>query len=208
MLKQKNKIGIISTVLALIMLGSSSVFALPTQSNMPSHRGLANGASSTATPNITATGKLDSQTHLQAAQLKMCQKRQTAISNIMSRIDMRAQNQITLFSTIASRVEAFYTKKSKTVSNYNTLVGDISTAKTQTESDLSTMKANDSFNCSVSNPRGIVSSFQGYLKQEISDLQSYRTSVKNLIVAVAIANGVTISNTNSSHSSGSTGGQQ
>ncbi len=206
--KQKGKIGIVSTVLALIVLSSSTVFALPTQTGRPAQDNLTKGVAASSNSTLATTGQNNAQQHIAAAKLKMCQKRQVAINNIMSRIDTRAHNQITLFSTIATRVENFYTKKSKTVSNYSQLVRDIAAAKLQAETDLSTMKANAIFNCNAINPKGMISSFKGYLKQEISDLQNFRTSVKNLIVAVASANGVTLSNSTSHQASSTTGGKQ
>lgn len=152
-----------------------------------------------------ASGQANGQAHLAAAQLKACQNRQNAINNIMSRIDTRAQNQITLFSTIATRVENFYTSKGKTLPTYNQLVSAVAAAQSQAESEFGTLKTTSTLSCTSSNPKGMVTAFQGYLKTEISDLQSYRTSVKNLIVGVASVNGVTVSS--SAQTSSSQGGQ-
>jgi hypothetical protein len=111
----------------------------------------------------------------------------------MTRIDTRAQNQITLFSTIATRVENFYTKQGKTLSNYTQLVAAVNTSQAQATSNFATVKSSSTFNCSSSNPKGMVTTFQGYLKTEISDLKNFKTAVKNLIVGVASANGVSVS---------------
>src|SRR6185312_10738407 len=98
MRKHVNKLGLLSAVLALAVVSSSAVFALPSQ----------------AATNSNAT---NGQTRLAAAQLKVCQRRETVITNIMTRIASRGQKQLTLFSTIASRTETFYTDKGKTLSN-------------------------------------------------------------------------------------------
>lgn len=197
MRKHFNRLGLLGSTLALVAVSGSAVFALPPQASVHAQ----------STDNTAATtGQANGQAHLAAAQLKACQNRETAINNIMSRVDTRAQNQLTLFSTIATRVEGFYTSKGKTVSDYDQLVAAIASAKTQATNDLSTMQGNSTFSCSASDPKGMVTAFQGYLKAEITDLQNYRTAVKNLIVAVASANGTTVSD--SSQSTSTQGGQQ
>jgi hypothetical protein len=179
------------------MITSSVVFALPTQSTTTSqsHGNVATSQGS----NHAAAGQATGQAHLAAAQLTACQHRQNAINTIISRIDTRAQNQITLFSTIATRVETFYTSQGKTLTNYSQLVTAVNTAEAQANSDFATMRTTSSFSCSLSNPKGMVTAFQGYLKLEISDLQNYRTAVKNLIVGVASAQGITISSSSTSN---------
>ncbi len=197
MQKHINKIGIIGVAMFLAMAGSATVFALPSQASV--HAQTTHVAASTNVsrnshkPSQATTGKANGAAHLAAAQLTACTHRQTAINNIMLRIDTRAQNQINLFSTIATRVEAFYTKQGKTVANYSQLVAAVSAAKAQALSDFATVKTNSTFNCSSSNPKGMVTAFQGYLKTEISDLQNFKLAVKNLIVGVASANGAKLS---------------
>ncbi len=193
------KLGLISSVIALATISGSAVFALPSGANAHAQSAGSPGYSSTNNPSTNGNG----QEHLAAGKLKACQNRQNAINNIIGRIDTRAQNQITLFSTIATRVENFYVSKGKTVSNYSQLVAAVASAKTQAETDLSSMQGNSTFSCSANNPKGMVMAFQGYLKTEITDLKNFRTTVKNLIVGVATANGVKLSS--SSQSSTSTG---
>lgn len=204
MRKHLSKLGLISSSLALAVISGSVAFALPPQANAHAQTtGSTNtGYSSTNNPGSSQASN-NRLAHQQAAKLEACQNRKAAVANIMSRIDMRAQNQINLFSTIATRVENFYTTKSKTtLSNYNQLVSAVNAAKAQAETDFGTLKTNSTFSCSVSDPRGMVMAFQGYLKTEISDLQNYRTAVKNLIVGVASANGVTVSGANQSSTHG------
>lgn len=184
--------------------GSAAVFALPPQAN--AH---AQGSDSQTTNNTNSsqgtTSQTNGQAHMTAGKLRACQNREKTINTIMKRIDTRAQNQITLFSTIATRVESFYTKKGKTASNYDQLVAAVNAAKTKADTDFGTLHTSSTFNCSSDNPKGMVMTFQDYLKQEISDLQNYRTAVKNLIVGVAKAEGTTLSNTDQPSTQG---GQQ
>ena len=188
--------------LALAVLAGSTVFALPPQASTHAQTvGNNTSGSNTMPPAASQKGA--------AGKLKACDNRKVAVTNIMNRIDTRTTNQLKLFDTIASRVEAFYTKSGKTVSNYQTLVGDITTAETAAQNDLSTLKDNSTFTC-TGDPHGMVTAFQGYLKTAISDMKNVKTAVKNLIVAVAQANGVNVSSSSSSNTSGSTnqGGTQ
>ncbi len=205
MLKIIQKLGLPGAVLVLVLGAGSAVFALPVQASthVPSSPGTGVNTTNTNVTSNTATGQVNAQVHLAAAQLKACQNRENAINTIMTRIDDRAQNQIALFTTIATRVEGFYTAQGKTLSNYSQLVAAVNSAKTQAEADFGTMQSTGSFSCTMNNPKGIVDAFQGYLKTEISDLQNYRTAIKNLIVGVASANGVTLSSGNTNQ-----GGQQ
>ncbi len=211
--KQLYKFGLIGSTMALALLGGSVALAMPSQATAhaigaaaAASASSASAASSAAAANASnvsantsaANGQATGQAHLAAAQLKACQNRQNAISNIMTNITTRSQNQLTLFTTIATRVETFYTTGGKTLSSYDQLVAAVNAAKTQATTDLSTMRTNSVFSCSSSDPKGTVNSFQQYLKTEITDLQNYRTSVKNLIVGVASVNGVTVSGSNTS----------
>lgn len=204
------RLGIVASTLALLIAGSSTVLALPPQASAHAQTATKTmtmpmpATNSTGSSN-SMTGKANGQAHLAAAKLKVCQNRENAIKNIISRINTRVQNQLTLFGTIATRVENFYTSKGKTVPTYVQLVSDVAAAKTQAQTDMANMQSHSSFSCSSSDPKGMVSSFQGYMKTEITDLQNYRTAVKNLIVAVAKANGATVS---TSSQSTTTGGQQ
>ncbi len=208
MRKHIHKFGLVGTVLTFALVSGSTVLALPPQAS--AHAQANNTAITSGTPSTdstnphqpTATGQASGKAHLAAGQLKACQNREAAITNIMTRIDTRAQNQLTLFGTIATRLETFYTTKGKTVSNYNQLLAAIASAKAQAETDFGTLQTNSNFTCSSTDPKGMVTAFQSYLKMEISDLQNYRTAVKNLIVAVATANGVTVSSSNQSSTQG------
>jgi len=184
MRKHVNKLGLLSAVLALAVVSSSAVFALPSQ----------------AATNSNAT---NGQTRLAAAQLKVCQRRETVITNIMTRIASRGQKQLTLFSTIASRTETFYTDKGKTLSNYDALVADVNAKQAAAQTAVTAASsASSGFSCDGSDPKGFVSLFKDGLKSEISALQDYRTAVKNLIVGVKSVQGSTTSSANQNNGGG------
>lgn len=166
----------------------------------------ANAQAATATSNAVqptdpgnqaAEHETDGRAHLVAAKLRVCQNRQRAITNIMSRIADRGQKQLTLFGTIATRVETFYANKGKTLSSYDSLVADVNAKQAAAQTTVDTIKsASIGFSCDGTNPQGFVSSFKSSLKSEITALQDYRTSVKNLIVGVKSVQGTTASAAN------------
>lgn len=143
--------------------------------------------------------KTAAQTESANVKLRVCQNRQKAITNIMGRIADRGQKQLTLFSTIANRVETFYANKGKTLNNYDALVADVNAKQAAAQTTVDTIKsASTGFHCDGTNPQGFVGSFKDDLKSEITALQNYRTSVKNLAVGVKSAQGTKSSAANQS----------
>lgn len=137
-------------------------------------------------------------TRLTDAKLKACQNRQTAITNIMSRLSDRGQKQIDLFSSIADKTEAFYTKKGNTLSTYDALVADLAAKKALAQTAVDTVKSTSAtFKCDGNDPKGAMTAFKDNRKVEITALKNYKTAVKNLIVGVKSVQGSSTSSTNS-----------
>lgn len=117
--------------------------------------------------------------------LKVCQKHEKNITNIMSRIADRGQKQIDLFTLIADRTKDFYVKKGNTVASYDSLVADVAAKKAAAEAAVQSVTSTiTTFKCDGTDPKGIATGFKESLKAEIAVLKAYKTSVKNLIVAV------------------------
>jgi len=184
----------IAAGMALFALSGASILAV--SSNANAHA--ADAGKPTTTP--AATGKPDvtgkpadagsqGATRLADAQLKSCQKRETAINNIMARTIDRSTKQIKVFDTIATRTEAFYASKGKTLSGYSALVSAVDAAKLKATADLSAMKTTADLKCDGTDPKGAASAFKVNLKLEIADLKAYKTAVKNLIVGVKSVQG-------------------
>ena len=197
---------VISLVSILIIgLSSATVFALPaaaaassshvnsasTSSGQPTSQ--VHGSSSAGGANSHASvGQANGQTNSSKGKAIACQNRQNAVKTIISRLDTRISNQLSLFTAIAGRVESFYSKSGNKVTNYNQLLANLSTTSGALRTEYTTLKTNSTFSCSFSHPKAVVNSFLGDLHVVISDLQAYKTSVKNLIVAVAKANNVSL----------------
>ncbi len=141
--------------------------------------------------------KAAAQTRLADVKLKVCENREKVINNIMARIADRGQKQLDLFTTIATRVETFYTDKGKTLDNYDELVADVTTKKDAAQTTVDAVKSSSvDFKCDGTDPKGAAAGFKDALKAEIVALKTYKTSVKNLIVGVKSVQGSTSSTEN------------
>lgn len=131
---------------------------------------------------------------LQGNRLTACEAHQNAITKILSQAGERGTNQMNLFATIASRVEAFYTKQGKTLSNYAQLVATVNAAQVTAQNAVQAVVATKTqFNCGGTNPTGQVNVFTAQLKVMSTALEQYRLSVKNLIVGVQSVQSATTS---------------
>lgn len=128
--------------------------------------------------------------------LKFCQNHEDEIKTRVTSLNKLVVGMIATFDAIAARVEDFYTNKvipsGKTVPNYKELTDAITakkaavtTAMTNAQNDVST------FNCTSDNPKGELNLFRTDMQAVKKALQDYRTSIKNLIVAVKSVTGET-----------------
>lgn len=112
----------------------------------------------------------------------------------MSRLSDRGTKQLSLFTTIANRVEAFYTKSGKTLVTYNTLVATVNSTKAAATTEVEAVKSTSTgFNCTSTDPKGFATTFRTNVKAEIDALNAYKTAIKNLIVGVRSIEGTTSS---------------
>ena len=136
--------------------------------------------------------------------LRACQARENAIKQRSTHLTQLVNSMLAMFDKHAQRVENYYTTKvvpaGKTVTNYNSLVADIAakraavaTALTQAQNDAS------SFSCTSSDPKTQLIKFKTDMQSVKKALKDYRTSIKNLIVAVHSVTG-TINRTEASGS--------
>ncbi len=141
---------------------------------------------------------------LEAVKAKVCNTKKENIIRRSSNLADRADRQLKTFQVKADKVEKFYTDKlipkGVTVDNYNDLVANIE-AKSQAVTDATTTAKEDAknFDCTADDPKGQLTNFRTDMQNAIKALKEYRTSVKDLIVAIrtAAAKTATSSATNS-----------
>ncbi len=180
----------------VLLAGALFVLAVPLTVGAISGRASAVAAQNTpAVPAVSAgaannaaqatANQAAAQTRLSDAKLRVCQTRQTVITNTMSRISDRGQKQLDLFNGIAGNVEKFYTDKGKVLSNYDALVADVNAKQAAAQLAVNAIKTPaTSFSCDGTDPMGVADGFKSMLKIEIESLNTYKTSIKNLIVGV------------------------
>ena len=125
------------------------------------------------------------QGRLEQNQLKICQKHQKTIQNIMSKAGDRGKKQLAVFNKISQRVQAFYENKDRQLDSYNTLLENVNAKKTLAENSVeAAYNYSDDFACDADNPKGIAYAFKDKFKAQNSALKEYRTAIKDLIVGV------------------------
>ncbi len=121
--------------------------------------------------------------------VKACQVREASVKTRMTHLTDLATTMETKFDAIATRVKDYYTNKvqpsGKTVTNYSTLVAAIATQKTAVQTALTTAQNDaNAFSCTSGMPKQQVTQFRTDMQAVKEALKDYRTSIKNLIVAV------------------------
>ena len=200
-LGQYYNIGLAVNSLPLCTSTASSSRAMPAETSRSSHvavkstNNTSNNTTNTSTSSQSSktTNSNTTATKLTTTQTQTCQNHFSEISTILGRVNTRTSNQINLLSSTANNVESFYAKQNRTISNYQQLTAAVSSEEATAQKGYSAMKADSNFSCSSSNPKGTIITYQGDLKAEINNLQNLKTSVTNLINAVAKVNGVNVS---------------
>lgn len=120
---------------------------------------------------------------------RSCQARESAVKIRMKQLTQLATTMETTFNNIDDRVTNFYTNtvlsSGRSVANYSSLVNDISDKKTAVQASI--VKTNldiDNFSCTTGNPKNLLNQFRLDMQSVKTALKNYRTSIKNLIVAV------------------------
>lgn len=209
---KKHKPGLLAAAAALLVISAAPAMAIGrgaghADAQMQNH--LSAAAHATASQSQAAIHQADAKNVMSAGRLRACQNRQQAVTNIMARIADRGQKQLNLFTTIATRVENFYTTKGSTLGSYDTLVAAVNTQQAAAQTAVDAVKASGSgFSCDSGDPKAFVTTFKSSLKSEISALQSYRTSVKNLIVGVKSVQSTATQDSSTNASDQTPGGNQ
>lgn len=144
---------------------------------------------SSETPEPSETPRVKGIDRLEGLRLEFCQKHEDEVDTRLTSLGNLVANVLGKFDAIAARVEQFYTNKviptGRTVPNYDALLADITAKRTAVTTALSnTQNDINGFSCTAENPKGQIRLFRTDMQTVKRTLQDYRTSIKNLIVAV------------------------
>jgi hypothetical protein len=120
-----------------------------------------------------------------------CRAVETVIKRRSEALPKLAENQMNKFAAHIARVNEYYTSillpSGQSVSNYGELMTQITTKKSAVEAAIQKARTTgSSFTCE-SNPKGTMTAFRIEMQAVIRALKEYKTSVRNLIVAVSTA---------------------
>lgn len=121
---------------------------------------------------------------------KVCDKRLKNITRMMTKMQLRGEKQLDVFTKIADRTKAFYEEKQRTVENYDDLVAAVDEKKQAAQLSVAAgAEAIQDFSCDSDDPTAIKDLFKTQIKEQIAALKAYKTAVKDLIVGVKSAQG-------------------
>lgn len=118
-----------------------------------------------------------------------CQSREEAVKKNLGQLNRLVTNMLSVFDRHATRVQTFYTSTlvpaGKTLPNYDALVADIQTKRVAVEKALAEAEAGAAdFSCTSGDPKQLLTQYRVDMQATKNALKVYRTSIKNLIVAM------------------------
>lgn len=172
--------------LVYIFVGLVLLLTIPTATLAASPNSRENGARNNIKkiePSMTRA------TPLPTTKMTSCAARVDSVKTRMAQLLKLVTTMENTFDKIATRVETYYKSKviptGKTVSTYDNLVMDISNQKATVGKALTKAQTDiDGFNCISQNPKVLMSEFRQDMQSVKTDLNNYRTAIKDLIAAV------------------------
>lgn len=139
-------------------------------------------------PNVFAVNDKPKVTGKPEGKLVACQAKGKSVQKRMAQLEKMATNMLEKFSEIQGRVEKYYTDKvlpEKTAANYGALITETQVKRTAVLTAIAAVKTSSAgFSCTIGDPKVQVKLFRDGMKEVKSALKNYRTSIRNLIVAV------------------------
>lgn len=140
---------------------------------------------------------------LEENKLRLCRIKEKVITNRSNNMVRHANRMVEVFDSIATRIKHYYSTRlvpqGKILPNYDALIADIQTKKAAVSPLLQAITADvANFKCDGENPGGQLAQFRTDMQALIRGIKTYRTSIKNLIVAVASIRGETSGNASDS----------
>ncbi|HSX05543.1 MAG TPA: hypothetical protein VLF69_03700 [Candidatus Saccharimonadales bacterium] len=123
--------------------------------------------------------------HSQADRQKACTQRQNNINRRTAQFAANAARHLEVFNKIFTKVQAFHDSKGLQVSDYDALVAAATAKQTAAQTAVDALKAlNVQIDCTQPDPASTVATIKSAVTDARTALQAYRTSLKDLVVAL------------------------
>lgn len=141
--------------------------------------------------------------HTALQRQKACEAHQAAINQRVSNYAKAAQTNLDTFNSIFTKVQAFYADKKLDVANYSTLLATAQAQQTAAQQAVDALKSLDvTIDCTQPDPAQTLATVKTAVVAARTALQSYRSSIKDIITALEGASSAQNTNTTT------TGGDQ
>jgi hypothetical protein len=120
---------------------------------------------------------------------QICENRKTGINKKITAFSKAADTKLTQFNNVYTRVKEFKTDKQLEVSNYAELVAAADAQQTTaTEAVAALKELSADFDCTKTDPAQTLAAIKASTTDAKTALKDYRTSIKNIVVALAQVN--------------------
>jgi hypothetical protein len=137
------------------------------------------------------TERRQNKTEKTAAQRqKVCVNVQKAVNNKLSAFNNHADSYLTRLNTAYTKLKDYQSTKNVQVDNWDSLLSAANDKQASATASVDALKAlGTSVDCTSSDPAAMLASVKSGAADTRNVLKEYRTSLKNIIVALAHANG-------------------
>ena len=117
---------------------------------------------------------------------KACEQRKVSINNKVTAFSKSADNILTRFDAVYTRVKDFKTDKKVDVANYDELIAAADAKQAAaTEAVAALKETSTEFDCTSTDPAQTLATIKAATVDARTALKEYRTSIKNIVVALA-----------------------
>ncbi|HEY8886747.1 MAG TPA: hypothetical protein VIM31_04605 [Candidatus Microsaccharimonas sp.] len=134
----------------------------------------------------------------------VCETHQSVVNKAMDDVVQRSKNHFDRITAIYDMTTKFYTDKGLSVSNYDTLVANVETAKAAAVSASAELTSTPQFSCASDGPKADIQAFRNKRLDKVDAFGAYRDAVKVLVKAVRDAAKATETTTTSGTTTGGT----
>ncbi len=129
--------------------------------------------------------------------LKVCEARKKSIENKINAYVKHGENKLKNFDAIYERVKNFKTDKKLDVPNYDALLAAADAKQIAAAEAVAALKElTADFDCATSDPAMTIAAIKEATADTRTALKEYRTSIKNIVVALAQVNKTDETNSN------------